>query len=195
MAKKFETDNWPYVPANKQVKWATKRPVRVIVIHSTESSEIPKGAENNANWFQNPSAGGSAHIVVDNNSIVQCVLDNNQAAGARGVNRDGIHIELVGKADQSKEEWTDAYSILLLERAANATAQYCLKYTIPVIHLTNQQLKAGDKGIIGHYQASEVYPPNNGHFDPGKGFPWDFFMERVVTQVKYYAGLEEFPNV
>ena len=117
---------------------------------------------------------------------MQCVLDNNQAAGANGVNKDGIHVELAGYAKQTEAEWLDTYGLLMLERAAHAVAQYCMKHDIPVIQLTNEELAASKKGIIGHYQASAVYKPNKGHNDPGKGFPWKLFIERVQVQVNVY---------
>lgn len=180
----FETDSWPYVPARLQVRWDKPRPVRVIVIHDMEAAEKDKTAENVARYFQSQQAGGSAHLCVDSDSIVQCVYDNNQAAGANGVNKDGIHIELAGYAKQTEAEWLDTYGLLLLERAADATAQYCLKYGIPPIQLTNEELAAGGRGIIGHYQASAVYKPNKGHNDPGKGFPWKFFLERTAINMK-----------
>ena len=66
----------------------------------------------------------------------------------------------------------------MLENAANAAAQYCLKYNIPVQRLDNDQLKRGERGIIGHVQASKVYKKSS-HTDPGTGFPWDYFIERV----------------
>ena len=185
----FETDSWPYVPARLQVKWDKKRPVRVIVMHDMEAPEKDKTAENVARYFQSAAAGGSAHICVDSDSIVQCVLDNNQAAGANGVNKDGIHVELAGYAEQTEAEWLDAYGLLMLERAAHAVAQYCMKYDIPAIQLTNEELVSGKKGIIGHYQASAVYKPNKGHNDPGNGFPWKFFLERVQVQVNVYRNL------
>jgi N-acetyl-anhydromuramyl-L-alanine amidase AmpD len=71
-----------------------------------------------------------------------------------------------------------SFSILVLENAANAAAQYCLKYNIPVKHLTNAELKSGQKGIVSHAQVSEVFKKSD-HTDPGKGFPWDHFIDRV----------------
>jgi len=121
----------------------------------------------------------SAHLCVDSDSIVQCVFDNNIAAAAPGVNGDGIHIEQAGYAKQTKAEWMDPYGILMINLSANAAAQYCLKYNVPVKHLSNTELKAGEKGIIGHAQATATYKPNAGHTDPGTGFPWEYFMERV----------------
>ena len=60
---------------------------------------------------------------------------------------------------QAKEQpiWSDPYSKALLENAAEAAAQYCLKYNLPRKHLTNDELKAGKEGFIGHIQVSEVF--------------------------------------
>ncbi len=168
-------------------------------MHSMEFPEKGDTAENVAWFFQNPKdkkgnpVQVSAHLCVDNDSIVQCVMDNNVAFAAPGVNHDGIHIEQAGFARQTRAEWLDPFGILMLNLSANAAAQYCLKYNIPVKHLTNVELKAGEKGIIGHVQATAVFKPNKGHTDPGTGFPWDHFMERV--QHHFDERLTRFKNL
>jgi N-acetyl-anhydromuramyl-L-alanine amidase AmpD len=196
---KFETDHFPVIKAKFFKEIPQKRNVRVIVMHSMESAEKGDTAENVARFFQNPKdkkgnpVKVSAHLCVDNNSIVQCVMDNNVAFSAPGVNNDGIHIEQAGFAKQTKTEWLDPFGVLMLDLSANAAAQYCLKYNIPVKHLSNEELKAGEKGIIGHVQATAVFKPNNGHTDPGSGFPWDHFIERV--QHHFDERLKKFKNL
>jgi N-acetyl-anhydromuramyl-L-alanine amidase AmpD len=176
----FETDKFPIIKARHFRSVPGKRAVRLIVIHSMEAPERDNTAENVARFFQTTSRPASAHLCIDNNSIVQCVMDNDVAFAAPGTNNDGIHLELAGKADQNEAQWLDAYGVLLIENAANAAAQYCLKYDIPVKRLTNDELRdKKNKGFIGHVQASAVFPPNAGHHDPGPGFPWEFFLERV----------------
>ena len=174
----FETDRFPVVKARHFKDVTSKRAVRVIVIHSMEAPEKGDTAENVARFFQTTARPASAHLCIDNNSIVQCVFDNDIAFAAPGANSDGIQLELAGFARQSREEWLDPYGVLLLENAANAAAQYCLKYDIPVTHLTDDELKAGQKGLIGHVQASRVFKKSD-HTDPGEGFPWDHFLDRV----------------
>ncbi|HMC54999.1 MAG TPA: N-acetylmuramoyl-L-alanine amidase, partial [Gemmatimonadaceae bacterium] len=117
---------------------------------------------------------------VDNNSIVQCVKDNDIAYAAPGVNNDGIQVECAGYANQTRTQWLDEYSRMVLNRAAMAVSQYLLKYDLPVVHLSNEDLGNGGMGIIGHAQASQVYKRST-HTDPGVNFPWDYFMKLVVA--------------
>jgi N-acetyl-anhydromuramyl-L-alanine amidase AmpD len=154
-----------------------------------EAPEKGETAENVARFFQNTNKPASAHLCIDNNSIVQCVMDNDVAFAAPGANTDGIQLELAGFAKQTEAEWLDAYGVLLLENAANAAAQYCLKYDIPVRRLTNAELAdKKSKGIVSHSQVSEVFKKST-HTDPGKGFPWEFFLER--TRQQHAARLEK----
>jgi N-acetyl-anhydromuramyl-L-alanine amidase AmpD len=179
----FETEKWPFVQARHFTKVANKRGVRLVVIHSMEAPEKGDTAENVAQYFHVTVKQASAHICVDSDSIVQCVLDNDIAWAAPGANNDGIHIEMAGFAKQTKTEWLDPYSTLVLENAADAAAQYCLKYDIPAVQLSNSQL--GDKvtkGLVSHAQVSEVFKKSD-HTDPGKNFPWEYFIGRVQTRL------------
>lgn len=187
-----ETDAWPYVPARWQTPVTSKREVDLIVIHCMEAPEKGNTAENVGLYFKNHPgflivgtkkivSKPSAHVGVDSNSTVQYVKDNNVAWAAPGANHNGIHIELAGVSAQTAKEWADPYSILTLERAADVAAQYCLKYGIQAIKLTPLQLGKGFfRGIIGHIDATNAFKPNSGHTDPGTGFPWQFFLERVA---------------
>ena len=139
MSVEFETDKWPFVPAkSSRAVPGGKRLVRLIVIHSMEAPEKGDTAEEIAKFFQNPPKPASAHLCIDNNSIVRCVLDDHIAGGAPGANEDGIQLELAGYAKQTEAEWLDEYGLQLLDNAANAAAQFCLKFDIPVRRLTNE---------------------------------------------------------
>lgn len=176
----YETQNWPVTKA----KWFTPvtgpREVRVIVIHDMEYPEKPDTAEVIAHDFatRGEDNKASAHICVDCNSIIRCVEDNDIAYAAPGCNSDGIQIELAGYGRQTREEWLDPYGIALLALASDATAQFCLKYGVPPVQLSNAELKGGKKGIVGHYQVSAVYKRSD-HTDPGSHFPWDYFLASV----------------
>jgi N-acetyl-anhydromuramyl-L-alanine amidase AmpD len=178
-----ETTVWPFVQAKYFKALPTgQRKVRVIVIHDMEAKEANDTAEKIAKYFQNPDYPSSAHICVDNNSVVQCVKDSHIAYAAPGCNSDGIQVELAGYGKQTREEWLDAYGLQLLGVAADAVAQYCTKYGIPAVHLTNTELKDGKRGIVGHYQVSQVYKKSD-HSDPGVGFPWEWWIHQVQSQL------------
>lgn len=176
---KYETDLWPFIQADR---FGPKRtgPVRLVVIHTPEWPESASGAEAVAQYFaKNPDKrDASCHITVDSDSIVQCVKDSFVAFAAPGANHDGIQIELTGFANQSPAQWRDKFSLAALALAADATAQYCLKYGVPVVHLSDQQLKTGSLGIVGHDQVTRVYRRST-HSDPGPHFPWTRFLMYV----------------
>lgn len=176
----YETDQWPFVKARhfKSLKGEPARKVRLVVLHDMEFPEKMTAAEDVARYFATTATPASAHICVDADSIVQCVYDRDVAYAAPGANSDGIQVELAGYARQTRGEWLDEYGRRMLDRAARAVAQYCRKFTIPPVHLSNDQLRAGKSGIIGHYQASQVYRKSD-HMDPGTAFPWDVFMDLV----------------
>lgn len=180
----YETERWPFIPARsfKRVPIASSRRfVRLVCIHDMEYPEKMTAAEDVARWFQK-EAKTSAHVCVDADSIIQCVHDNDIAWAAPGANSDGIHIELAGYGRQTRDEWLDEYSLALLHKGADAAAQYCLKYGLPPVHLTNDELQRGRPGIVGHYQVSAVYKQSD-HTDPGPNFPWDAFMSFVQTWI------------
>lgn len=179
----YETDAWPFT----QARWFKtfgpgRRDVRVIVIHDMEFPERTDSAEVIAHDFATrpPTSQASAHVCIDNNSIVQCVHDNDIAYAAPGANSDGIQIELAGYGKQTRAEWLDPYGIALLALAADVTAQYCLKYDITPVQLTNRELAGESKGIVGHFQVSAVYMKSD-HTDPGPQFPWDYFLKLVLS--------------
>lgn len=179
MDRKYETDRWPVVLAKHFTKVTDRRKVRLIVIHSMEAPEKVTTAEAVAKYFRTGTVKASAHVCIDSDSIVQSVMDNDIAYAAPGANHDGIQIELAGYAKQTTKEWLDPYGVLMLDKAANVAAQYCLKYRIPSVNkLTDAQLKSGVSGIVGHDQVSRVYKKST-HTDPGKNFPWTYFVERV----------------
>lgn len=126
--------------------------------------------------------GMVSHNCVDPDSITQGVREAHTAWAAPGANADGIQIEQAGYAGQTASQWDDAPSKALLDRTARLVADLCVRHNLPIRHLTNDQLKAGERGVIGHRQASQVYRLSD-HTDPGDNFPWD----KVIAQAKMYA--------
>lgn len=189
----FELDRWPKIQARNYGN-VNGRSIRVLVIHDMESPEDVNTAENVAKWFAGSDAPkASAHLCIDSNSIVRCVDDMDVAYHAPGANNDGIGFELAGKASQSEAQWLDTFGKAMLENAAKAAAQYSVKYGIPVVHLTNSELGAGRKGLVGHRQVSSVYNKSD-HSDPGANFPWTYFMQRINYWLPFYKNNRAWPS-
>ena len=177
----METDNWPFIQARWFTPFDGVRHPRVIVVHDMEYYERDDSAEIIAHDFATrpPGNKASAHICVDNNSIVQCVKDNDIAYAAPGANSDGLQMELTGFGKQTEAEWLNFYGIALLAIGSDAAAQWCLKFGLPPIHLTDEQVKDKlTKGICGHDQVSRVFKLSD-HTDPGVNFPWQYFISSV----------------
>lgn len=172
--------------AKHYTKGQANRKVRLIVIHTMESQEKPGTAAQIAKWFSSDkSPQASAHYCVDDKSAVRVVADDDIAWGAPGANADGLHIEIAGTARQTAAQWKDTFSLGCLEQAAKVAAVWCVKYQIPVKHINiNQTVDGKTKGFIGHVDATRAFPYLKGdHTDPGKNFPWDLFLQKVMQAI------------
>lgn len=181
----------PFVQAkNCYVRSSDERSIRLIVIHTMESSEKPGTAESIARWFANESAPrypaprASAHYAIDPEATIQCVRDRDVAWGAPGrlpdgtyVNDRALHVEHAGFARQTESDWADGPSRLILWRSSNLVRRLCLDYVLPMVRVDVEGLKAGHSGITGHADLSKAF--GGSHWDPGPGFPWTSFLAMV----------------
>jgi hypothetical protein len=172
-----------------------------IIVHTAEIGETRKSAESIANFFKNipasapPSQRVSAHYTVDNDSVVQCVKDQDIAYHAMGDNEQSLGYELSGFAGQSFAQWRDDYSRKVIDKAAVQMAADCKAYSIPVRWLTNAQLKARERGFATHKQVSDLFGQGI-RSDPGAQFPDDLLLRRIqfhmgeLSRVVYYISDE-----
>lgn len=152
----------------------------VIGIHTMEAPEAGNTAENVAAYFGNSVIQASAHWCVDNDSRVRVVNDDDAAWTMPPLNDQSLNIEMAGYAAQTTKQWADAYSLETLDNAALCAAEWCHKYGIPIRHLTDAQIAAGNKGFVGHIDVNRVFHASD-HTDPGTHFPWTSFLTKVTA--------------
>jgi N-acetyl-anhydromuramyl-L-alanine amidase AmpD len=174
---------YPLILARNYSRGPRTSPIDLVVIHTMENAEKPDGAENVARWFAGSSAPiASAHYCVDNNSVVQCVREEDVAWAAPGANHNGIQIEHAGRAAQSARDWQDGYSNAMLRLSAKLTADICRRRNIPIRWLSAMDLLEGRRGITSHANVSKAFKRST-HTDPGLSFP----VEAYLALVKAYT--------
>lgn len=178
----------PFIQA-RGINYTSGRKIRLLVIHTMESSEKPGTAENVALWFagrtQYPAPKASAHYNIDPGNIVQSVRERDIAWAAPGANNDGIHLEHAGRASQTFTDWHDADSRAIISRSAGLAADICIRHNLPVRLLLKSQILAGEKGLCGHDTITAAYPgPGRTHWDPGPNFPWQEYLQKVLRRIQ-----------
>jgi N-acetylmuramoyl-L-alanine amidase len=144
-----------------------------IVIHSTEGDTAAGGAS----WFANPASAGSGHLVLDDRECYRTLGDEMIPWGAPGTNKDGFHIEHAGHASWDRQTWMSHEQTL--RRGAFKAALHAKKFNIPLRWLSADDLRHGRGGFVTHATVTSVFPGNQGHTDPGPGFPQDHYMDLV----------------
>lgn len=161
---------------------AHRATVHWVVIHTMEAAETSTTAERVSRWASklNPDAPRvSWHYAVDDDTIVQMVHEAHVAWAAPNMNRYGIQIELAGYARQTAAEWDDAFSRAQLDLTALLCAHVCKRWNIPARHLTVEELRAGERGIVGHWDGTKAFKVAGGHVDPGPAYPFDRLVENT----------------
>jgi N-acetyl-anhydromuramyl-L-alanine amidase AmpD len=180
--------NPPFIKA-KNYYTGRSKPVELIIIHTMEAPEKGTTAESVAKYFRDSGVKASAHYCIDNDSIVQCVWDNNTAWHCKNANSNSIGLEHAGYAAQTKKDWEDEFSLAMLDNSAQLCAYLCEKFNIPVQKAEFKS--AGDptvlkKGICGHVEV----PAHGSHWDPGPEFPWDKYLSMVNEYLNGKTGAE-----
>ncbi|MEU1589553.1 N-acetylmuramoyl-L-alanine amidase [Micromonospora sp. NPDC005710] len=143
--------------------------ITTVVVHVTQGSYA-----GTVSWFQNPSAGVSAHYVVksSNGEITQMVREGDTAYHARSANPYAVGIEHEGFVD-NPAWFTDA----MYRSSAALTRYLCEKYGLP----------KSRTAIKGHNEL-----PGNDHTDPGPNWNWNYYISLVNagggTGGRYLAG-------
>lgn len=150
--------------------------VKWIVLHSTEGGT----ADSIARYFAGSTAGGSTHLVVDDNECQRCLPNGAVSWGAKGANYAGFHIEQCGFAKWRLPLWKRHLNTV--RRAAYKTAWHCREFGIPAVYVKAADLKAGKPGITIHRECSKAF--GGSHWDPGYFWPRRLFMALVRRYLK-----------
>jgi N-acetyl-anhydromuramyl-L-alanine amidase AmpD len=137
-----------------------------IIIHTAQGSY-----NGTISWFQNPDSNVSAHYVVrsSDGAITQMVDDTDYAWHVECKGASTIGIEHEGFVEDP-DRW---YTPTMYERSAQLVAW-----------LSNHHGVAIDREhILGHQEIG-----CSDHSDPGPGWDWDHFMERVAFHAELRHG-------
>lgn len=179
------------------------RGVHVIVNHLMEASETLTRAEDlGRNYFNDPrDADGnqvyaSTHYGVDANSIATYVAEDRCAYGSHGNDR-ALHMEHAGFNAQTMAQWTDLYSLAMLDRSARWAADVCKRHGIRVVWLDDDALsdawgKPGPMGITDHWTMTRVLGGGRGHVDH---FPLAVRGAYMVRVARYRANAAARPVI
>lgn len=173
-----------FIGARNYTRTAIDREVRLLVVHSMETTERPRIAEDIAlSWAREDSPEASCHFLVDANEAIQAVRLNDVAWHARGSNDNSVGIEHAGRASQTDAEWRDDYSMAVLRRSALVAAFVCRRYTLPVLFVGERGLLQGLRGVTTHAAISAAFRKSN-HHDPGPGFPMELYLSLVAEALQ-----------
>lgn len=172
-----------YIHARDQ--WPRTGRIMYFGLHTPEFPEQLDGAERIARYFANPGdRTASTHFCVDADSTVRCADDDQACASARGINHNGIHVEITGYAGQTAEQWTDPFSRRSLRRTARLFREYHEAYDIRPTILSAAELRAGTKtGMVKHSTAVEVFGGDY-RSDPGEHFPDELFVAMCRDEIR-----------
>lgn len=166
----------PWSP-NRSSRYGAK--VRGAVIHTTESGV--GSIDGVVNYLCRADVQTSSHYVVGDvapageqfTKVVRIVPEKEKAWTARSANPYFVQYELVGRAARTRADWLGPYR-KQLETAAVLVADDVIQYGFPI--------RRAVPGIVGHADLDKWGYPND-HWDPGPGFPWDIFLQRVQRYV------------
>jgi hypothetical protein len=170
----------PFVQAEGYTKGRPDGPPLWVVIHDMEASEHSGRAESTAAYFANPPDGRSvsSHFCVDNDSVVQCVDEDDIAwtVGNRPGNYLGLNWELSGFARQTRSEWLDPFGVAMFAQMAPIAAASMRRWGIPNRWCSIADLQARRPGLTTHNDLRIAFNVTT-HTDPGPNFPFDYLQQ------------------
>jgi N-acetyl-anhydromuramyl-L-alanine amidase AmpD len=155
--------------------------ISLIVLHSTESSNLPGSADLQgvADWFANPTSQVSAHVITDDDGhSARCVADRDKAWACVEFNSPSLNIEQIGRAAQShwsRREWLET---------ARWIAQWSHEHHIPIRRAEVAGAYVIRSGVTTH---AALGAAGGGHHDPGPDYPLEEVLHeaRRIKRLRY----------
>lgn len=160
--------------------------IQLLVLHTGELDPDLTGEDSAAarlsRYMGSQSRGVSWHTTVDSDSVHHELPGEWTAYHVRGWNSKSVGIEMATKHNLWPSLPPDHVEGLI-ETAARAAARYCHDYDLPARQIESlEEAQQGARGIVAH---STLDPGRRQ--DPGPEFPWDRFLERVLTYIDAVA--------
>jgi N-acetyl-anhydromuramyl-L-alanine amidase AmpD len=176
---------YKFIPAKHFTAGRGGAIVNLIVLHTTEGPETDHRSEATAAMFHEGESEASANYIVDPAEIMQSVLEQDASwhSGHHATNMRSIGIEQCGTAQQTPEQWADDASSRELRNVAKLCAKLCVKYVIPRIKLSPEDVAAGASGFCGHIDVTIGLNKGKGHRDPGRDYPWAAVLAMVEQEI------------
>jgi N-acetyl-anhydromuramyl-L-alanine amidase AmpD len=171
----------PFIQANR-FRVANRTTIDWIVIHTMEIAQTSTTALQCARDFATTSDNRSAHYCVDNATIIHCVQEKDIAFAAPP-NTPGMELEHAGFASMTAAEWGSVYSTAMLQLSAQLSASIVLRYDVPIVWLSSQDLIDGKRGFTSHANISNAFHQTD-HQDPGPNFPHQAYLQMVDLAVQ-----------
>jgi hypothetical protein len=171
-----------YFPALRQSGTRRLAVIEWIVLHDMESDNLLGAAEGVGSWFRNHQVEASTHYGVDNNSIQQYLNLTTIPWGAPGANLNGVHVEQMGLARWTHDQWMNKAEPTLV-RTAWLMARIHRRLEAANVHvplrvLSDEDVRAHKHGVVTHRQLTRALGIGS-HTDPGPGYPMEFVLYRA----------------
>ena len=148
--------------------------IQGIVVHTAEGGTK---AVNIARYLSTTDRTASAHVVIDDNEIVDLVPDDFTAFHCKGSNSKALGLEIAYFASKWGED--PDYEEACIALSASWCAEKAQMYDIPIKRVNIDEWNAGEKGFISH---AECDPSRR--TDPGENFDWDKFFGYMTGMVE-----------
>lgn len=194
------TDTLPYIPC-VHFSQGLNTPISRIVIHGTVSPTVTGQARRTAAYFQNPTSGGSAQIVVDPGEAVRCAQDTTICWHAPP-NRGSLGVEFcdwvnwkqgsktVADLDpfwkgKTEADFAKRWSLYewdqMLRRGAKIVAGLAQTHGVPLTRIGVADLLAGKEGLCGHIDVAKAWHQTDHTDGSDSNFPWATFLKYVAA--------------